>query len=204
MTAAALCDALQKEDGMHSEVELVAAITRTQSIVTLGNLLGRSRWPVARPLHSLENRRFFSVQRSRPPWSRIDAPAALLTIPFAALTGCFLWFSSLFAGWTANWMVLNRLPAAIAQSRKIRWSLGAEAALELAQIVKHHFSGVAGYVCLGLMLGLLPFVSVFAGLPVEVRHITLASASVAYDVSSLAWTGKVPWPDLCWAGIGCW
>jgi site-specific recombinase len=36
----------------------------------------------------------------------------------------------------------------------------------MAQFVKHHLSGVAGYVCLGLLMGLLPFVSVFAGLPV--------------------------------------
>ena len=40
MTAAALCGALEKEDGMQSEVGLVAAITRTQAIVTIGNLLG--------------------------------------------------------------------------------------------------------------------------------------------------------------------
>lgn len=203
MTAAALCDALEKDDGMQSEVELVAAITRTQSIVTFGNLAGAIplavlidllvQWKNGNPfltheaaLHGLES---MHLLRS-------------LTVPFAALTGCFLWLSSLFAGWTANWMVRNRLPAAIRQSRRIRWSLGDEAARELSQVVGHHLSGVAGYVCLGLMLGLLPFVSVFAGVPVEVRHITLASASLAYDVSSIAWNGTLPWPDLWWAGCG--
>jgi site-specific recombinase len=203
MTAAALCDALEKEDGMQSEVKLVAAITRTQSIVTIGNLMGAI--PMAVLIDLLiqwKNGNAF-----------LDHEAALhglesmhllrsLTMPYAALTGCFLWFSSLFAGWTANWMVLNRLPAAIEQSRRIRWSVGAESALELAQIVGHHLSGVAGYVCLGLMLGLFPFVSVFAGVPVEVRHITLASASLAYDMSSLAWSGPLPWPDVWWAGLG--
>jgi site-specific recombinase len=203
MTAAALCDALEKDDGMQSEVKLVAAITRTQTIVTIGNLLGAIplavlidlfiQWKNGNPflasdtaLHGLES---MHLLRS-------------LTIPFAALTGCFLWSSSLFAGWTANWMVLNRLPAAIAQSRRIRRSLGASSAVELADLVKHHLSGVAGYICLGLMLGLLPFVSVFAGVPVEVRHITLASASLAYDVSSLAWNGPLPWPDISWGCLG--
>jgi site-specific recombinase len=200
MTAAALCDALEKEDGMHSEVELVAAIARTQWVVTIGNLLGAIplallidalfRWAAGSPflsseaaLHGLNS---MHLLRS-------------LTIPFAALTGCFLWLSSLFAGWTANWMVLNRIPAGIAQSRKIRRFLGEGSALQLAHLVKQHLSGVAGYVCLGLLLGLLPFVSVFAGLPLEVRHITLASASVAYDVSSLLWRGAVPWPAVWWA-----
>jgi site-specific recombinase len=203
MTAAALCDALEKDDGMQSEVKLVAAITRTQSIVTIGNLMGAIplavlidlfiQWKNGNPflnheaaLHGLES---MHLLRS---W----------TVPFAALTGCFLWLSSLVAGWTANWMVLHRLPAAIAQSRGIRRSLGEGAAVDLAQVVKHHLSGVAGYVCLGLMLGLLPFVSVFAGVPLEVRHITLASASLAYDVSSLAWSGTLPWSDVWWAGGG--
>jgi site-specific recombinase len=99
-------------------------------------------------------------------------------------------------------MVLNRIPAGIAQSRRIRAFLGSDRALQLAQIVKHHLSGVAGYVCLGLLLGLLPFVGVFAGLPLQVRHITLASASVAYDVSSLAWRGVVPWAAVLWALVG--
>jgi site-specific recombinase len=49
---------------------------------------------------------------------------------------------------------------------------------------------------------LLPFVSIFAGVPVEVRHITLASASLAYAVSSLAWSGLVLWRDMFWAVLG--
>jgi site-specific recombinase len=107
--------------------------------------------------------------------------------------------SSLFAGWTANWMMLNHLPEAIAQSRRIPRLFGPQAPFDVAQFVKHHLAGAAGYACLGLLLGLLPFVSVFAGIPMEVRHVTLASASLAYDVSALARGGALPWPDLCWA-----
>jgi site-specific recombinase len=203
LTAAALSDALENEDGMQSEVKLVAAITRTQVVVTAGNLLG------AIPLALLID--LFIKWRNGNPF--LPHEAALhglesmhllhsLTILYAALTGGFLWFSSLVAGWTANWMVLNRLPEAMAQSRRLRRTLGANTALDLADQVKHHLSGVAGYVCLGLLLGLLPFVSVFAGFPVEVRHITLASASLAYDLSSLAWSGALPWGDVWWASCG--
>jgi site-specific recombinase len=203
MTAAALCDALEKEDGMKSEVNLVTAIARTQAIVTTGNLLGAI--PVAVLLGLFlqwKNGHPFLTQQAAVHGLESMHPLHSLTIPFAALTGCFLWFSSLVAGWTANWMTLNRLPAAIAQSRGLRWSLGTKSSLKLAHIVEHHLSGVIGYACLGLLLGLVPFVSVFAGLPVEVRHITLASASVAYDVVSLAWSGPLPWPDIQWAVVG--
>jgi site-specific recombinase len=203
MTAAALCAAMEKDDGMRTEVSVVAAITRTQTIVTVGNLLGAipvsilidvmMQWTIGNPfltreaaLHGLSS---MNLVRS-------------LTIPFAALTGCFLWLSSLAAGWTANWMALNRLPTALAQSRRLRRSFGAESAVWLAKFVERNLSGVVGYVCLGLLLGLLPFVSIFAGVPVEVRHITLASASLAYAVSSLAWSGLVLWRDMFWAVLG--
>jgi site-specific recombinase len=203
MTAAALCAAMEKEDGMRSEVNVVAAITRTQTIVTVGNLLG------AIPLSILID--LFMQWRIGNPFLTREAalhgvaslhPFRSLTIPFAALTGCFLWLSSLAAGWTANWMALHRLPAGLAQSRRLRRSLGAEQAVELARIVERHLSGVVGYVCLGLLLGLLPFISVFAGIPVEVRHITLASASLAYAASSLAWSGLLSGRDLSWALAG--
>lgn len=203
MTAAALCDALEKEDGMHAEVELVAAISRTQSIVTIGNLLGAIPLAVLIDLFFrwIDGSPYLSDEAALHGLKSMDLLRSL-TIPFAALTGCFLWLSSLFAGWTANWMVLNRIPAGIAQSRKIRRFLGVGPALQLAQIVKQHLSGVAGYVCLGLLLGLLPFVGVFAGLPLEVRHITLASASLTYDVSALAWRGVVPWTEVAWGILG--
>jgi site-specific recombinase len=203
MTAAALSEALEKEDGMQSEVKLVAAITRTQTIVTVGNLLGAA--PLALLIDALIRWRYGSAFLSHDAalhGLRSMGVGTSLTVVFAALTGGFLWCSSLCAGWTANWMVLHRLPAAIAQSRRIRRWMRPGAAVELAELVKHHLSGVAGYTALGLMLGLLPFVSVFAGFPVEVRHITLASASMAYDVSSLAWGGKVPWVEVGWAGLG--
>jgi site-specific recombinase len=203
MTAAALCDAMEQDDGMQSEVRLVAAITRTQLIVTVGNLLG------AIPVAVLIDH-WFQWTRGHPFLTQEAAlhglksmnPLASMTLLFAALTGCFLWVSSLFAGWTANWMVLNRLPAAIAQSRRIGRFFGFKMTVELALIVERHLSGVAGYACLGLLLGLLPFISVFAGVPVEVRHITLASASMAYDVSSLVRTGSLHRSDLFWASIG--
>ena len=78
MTAAALCSALEKDDGMRSEVSLVTAITRTQTIVTVGNLLGAipasilidvlMQWKNGNPflthdaaLHGIESNAFVAV-----------------------------------------------------------------------------------------------------------------------------------------------
>jgi len=187
MTAAALCAALQKDDGMQSEVRLVAAITRAQTIVTLGNLLG------AIPLAILIDGLISGVPAIRFSPMKLPSTAWNPCIPFDRSPSPLERLPDASSG---------RLPAAIAQCRRIRRSLGADTAAELSELIQHHMSGVTGHVCLGLLLGLLPFVSVFAGVPVEVRHVTLASASLAYDVSSLAWNGSLPWGGLVWAALG--
>ncbi len=203
MTAAALEQAMNKEDGSKAEVRLVAAICRTQSIVTAGNLLGAIttsllidlsfQWITGhaylRPeaaLHGVESMRLLGS----------------LTVPFAAMTGCFLWISSLFAGLTVNWMARHNLSEAVRESRRVRQVLGVQRAIKLGALLDHHLSGVVGYTCLGLLLGLLPLVSVFAGVPVEVRHITLASASLTYDVRSLILSHQLPWIGTAWAVLG--
>ena len=127
MTAAALCAAMEKDDGMRSEVNVVTAITRTQTIVTIGNLLGAI--PASILIDSLiiwKNGNPFLTHEAAMHGIESMHLWRSFTIPFAALTGCFLWLSSLAAGWTANWMALHRLPAALAQSRRLRRSLGAE------------------------------------------------------------------------------
>jgi site-specific recombinase len=203
MTAAALAEALEKQDGMHTEVELVAAICRTQTVVTVGNLLGAI--PLALlidlALQSLTGHPYLNEQVAVHGLQSMHILRSL-TIPFAALTGCFLWLSSLAAGWTANWMKLHQLPEAVAHSRRLNRLAGTANATRAGQFIEHHFSGIAGYVCLGLLLGLLPFVSAFAGLSIEVRHITLAAASLTYDIRSLLFNGPLPWPDVLGAGLG--
>ncbi len=197
MTAAALADAIDNTGPDRSEVDLTAAIARTQTIVTIGNLLGAMPmamaidallvWKTGSPALSEEVARH-GVE-SLHPWHSATAV-------FAALTGVSLWLSSLSGGWTANWMARNRLAGAIAQSG------GSGSRVKLAAFVNEHLSGVAGYVALGLLLGLLPFLAIFAGVPLEVRHITLASASLAYDASGLAWRGLLDWRGLGWAAAG--
>ena len=203
MTAAALAGALDQRNGMHAEVELIAAISRTQFVVTIGNLSGAITFAVLIDI-------FLQWKYGHPFLSSGDALHGLeamdlvrsLTVLFAALTGCFLWISSLATGWTGNWMLLTRLPKAIVQSRRLRRFLGPSTLTAFGHLIQHHMSGIAGYVLLGLLLGLLPFISVFAGIPIEVRHVALVSASLAYDLRSLVWNGSLPWVEVLWAALG--
>ena len=103
---------------------------------------------------------------------------------FAAFTGVLLFASSLLAGWTENWFVWHRLDSAIAWNPRIVARLGQARAARWAAYLRNNISGLASNASLGLMLGLVPAVALFFGVPVEVRHVTLATGQLAAAVGA--------------------
>ena len=123
------------------------------------------------------------------------------TALFAAFTGVLLFVSSLIAGWAENWFVFHRLDSAIAWNPRIVARLGSARAARWARWWRHHISGVAGNVSLGMMLGLVPALLAFVGLPIEVRHVTLATGQLAAAASTLGWPVLTS-PGLWWCAAG--
>ncbi len=123
------------------------------------------------------------------------------TIPFAIVTGGLLFASSLIAGWVENWFVLHRLDSVIAHHPRSTRLLGRERARRWGRYWGSHISGWAANVSLGLLLGLVPPIVGFFGLPVEVRHVTLVSGQIAVAAQQL---GPAVWQDpaLWWAAGG--
>ncbi|MEF7614197.1 site-specific recombinase [Aquincola sp. MAHUQ-54] len=106
------------------------------------------------------------------------------TALYAAFTGVLLFASSLIAGWTENWFVFHRLDGAIAWNPRIVARLGAARAQRWAAWWRANISGLAANVSLGFMLGVLPVVFAFFGLPIEVRHVTLSTGQLAAAVGA--------------------
>ncbi|GLH66596.1 hypothetical protein [Geothrix edaphica] len=205
MTAAALARALEDDDGQAREVELVAAITRTQVIATLGNVLATvpvsaglvAAWVWLTGHVPLEHEAaLHSLQGTHPfhGW----------TLVFAALTGVLLWLSSLAAGWTANWSAYRCLPEALAQNHRLRSWFGAGGAEALGRFIQRHLAGFAGYTALGALLVFVPMAFAFAGIHAEVRHVTLQAASLALGSATLWFEGTLAWKEVLWGlfGIG--
>jgi len=107
------------------------------------------------------------------------------TVLFAAFTGVLLFASSLIAGWVENWFVFHRLDSAIAWNPRFLHTLGAQRAQYWAQWWRRHISGIAANVSLGLLLGIVPALGTFFGLPLEVRHVTLAAGQLAAALGTL-------------------
>jgi len=107
------------------------------------------------------------------------------TALYAAFTGVLLFASSLIAGWAENWFVFHRLDSAIAWNPHIVARLGASRALRWSHWWRYHISGVAANVSLGMMLGIVPAVMAFFGLPLDVRHVTLSTGQLAAAAGAL-------------------
>ena len=209
MTAASLAGALEDRLPGRAMVDLVAGIARSQFMATVGNVL----WTIpAALLLGLGWQKLTGGPLLDPATAAHSLhglhPLRSWTLPFAALTGVFLWLSSLAAGWAANWSAFRCLPEALAGHRRLIFWLGPERAASLGRLVARHLGGVCGYIALGFLLGFMPVVFTFMGLPVEVRHVTLSAASLALCAAeAVSAAGPMPWSALAWglagiAGIG--
>lgn len=110
------------------------------------------------------------------------------TLLFAALTGLLLFASSIIAGWVENWFVLHKLDSAIAYNPSFSRRLGKRLAQRCSLFMRAHVSGLAANISLGLLLGLVPAVAGFFGLPVEVRHVTLVTGQITAAAATLGWS----------------
>lgn len=203
MTAAALARSLGGEWSSVSRVKLIAGISRAQAVAAAGNLIlavpvallvdavhvavfGRSLLDADTAHHGIE---------SLHPWHS-------WTLLYAALTGVLLWVSSLAAGLAVNWSAFRSLPEAIRHHAACRRLLGRRGAVAVSELVRDHIGGAVGYLSLGLLLGFFPNVLGFMGLPLEVRHVTLAGASLALAGSSQVRAGHVELSAIGWAAAG--
>ncbi len=101
------------------------------------------------------------------------------TLFFAAFTGLLLFASSIIAGWTENWFVLQRLDSALRYHPRITAMLGVARADRWASWLRHNISGLAANISLGFMLGLVPAFAAFFGLGLDVRHVTLSAGQLS-------------------------
>jgi len=189
MTAASLAATIREAKGEHQLDELVgliARISRSQFAAACGNVLAVI--PVALLIDQLwvlsAGHHFFDDETAAKTIASFH-PLHTGTIFFAALTGVLLWVSSLGAGWLENWVTYRRLPDALRHHRLGAKVFGRGRMDKIANFVVNHTAGIGGNVTLGFLLGMTPIVGMFFGLPLDVRHITLSTGSLAFSGSAL-------------------
>jgi site-specific recombinase len=204
MTAPALADKLgdvASDAGLARFVDEVACLIRSQAAGIFGNLLAVV--PVVLCAQWLARAAFGApiIGPAQAEYTLASLSLAGPTPIFAALTGVLLFASSLIAGWVENWFVWHRLDSAIAWNPRIVDRVGAARARWWSAFWRRNISGLASNVSLGLLLGLVPAIAAFFSLPIDVRHVTLATGQLAAAVGALG-LGVVASAPFWWCVAG--
>src|SRR5271165_7125802 len=204
MTGAALARIIHDSGDASNSNELIAyvqRIVRSQLAAALGNILavGAGSIIFIFAWRAIFRHSFLSEETA---WYNVRAldPIHSGTIFYAMLTGLILWLSSLAGGWIENWAVYHQLPRAIAEHR-LGESLDPEKLARIADSFSRNIAGWSGSIALGFMLGMTPMIGHFFGLPLDVRHVTLSSGTLALGVASLG-PGTVGAEALVLASLG--
>ncbi|MCK6598743.1 MAG: site-specific recombinase [Bdellovibrionaceae bacterium] len=175
-TAPYLAESLQKS--LSTAKSSILAIIRTQFISVLGNLtlivpicffisLGAKKFGYELFTENKAQEIFYS--------SNFFGPSFI----FAFFTGFLLFFSSIIAGWFDNWVTLHKLPERIKNHQGLINVLGLNKASKVSEIIAKNANPMAANISLGFLLGFMPQYLKFFGIPLEVRHVTLASGNFA-------------------------
>ena len=206
MTAARLAGIIRDREGEDREdriAETAAQLTSSQLAAAIANvaLVAAGAALFSRLYLTLAGRPFLAETEALETL-RVMSPIDSFTVWYAALTGVVLWLASVAGGWFDNWCVYHRLPDGIAQ-RPARTARGRELLRKAGAALSRHASGWGTNVSLGFMLGMMPEIGRFTGLPADVRHVTLNTGIVSLAAAGVdTGAGGLGWLMRAVAGIG--
>jgi len=205
MTAAALATIMREHRGaerLDLIVSTTAQIIRSQLAAALANVIVVSAGAYAFSMlwQLALGRPFIDPVKAQEVFETLS-PVTSLTVWYAALTGVILWAASVIGGWLDNWAVLHRVPQGIAE-HALGARVGRARMVRLAGTVSRSVSGWGTNIALGLLLGLVPAIGAFLGLPLDVRHVTLNTGILSIATAAMGerwYAGFLLWAV---AGIG--
>jgi len=205
-TAATFAGIIREHGGVERESllsDFVSRITSTQLAAAVGNVtavaLGAAfferLWLLVFSHSYLEHETAVHVYETL-------NPVASGTALFAIETGAILWMAALAGGWCENFAVYYRLTDAIAQ-HPLGWRIGQGRMKKFSLMIQRNLGGWSTSIVLGYLLGFAPEIGKFFGLPIDVRHVTLSTGTLALAVAHFgaASMGR-HWFYTATAGIG--
>ena len=182
VTAATFAGIVRSSGGqarLEKLAEFISRITRSQLASAAGNLLAVCLGCIvfAKLWALVFQQPYLDIPSAEHVYQTLD-PLASGTMIYAALTGVILWVSALAGGWFENFATFNRVPEAIAQHPLGR-KLGSARMERLAEAVDANLSGWTTSIVLGYLLGFVPAIGEFFGIPLDVRHVTLSTGTLA-------------------------
>jgi site-specific recombinase len=183
MTGATLADIIRRNRGVARRDKIAdfgASISRTQLAAAMGNVLAVCVGAIIFDLvwRSVFHVSYLPANQAERIYGSLN-PLKSGTVIDAALTGILLWFAALIGGWCENFVVYNRIPAAIAQ-HPLGQKIGVQRMRNVASWFDHNIAAWSTSISLGYLMGFMPEIAHFFGLPLDVRHVTLNTGMFAF------------------------
>lgn len=190
MTAAAVASSIGSSDGKTKDLDkLVKTISQTmssQTIAIVGNVM------VLLPLSiliswvifHLTGHHFVGVEKAHQLLTEND-PSKSGAVLYAGVAGVCLFLSGLIAGYHDNLAIYNKIPQRLAALKWLQKLLGQARLNRLAGYIENNLGALAGNFYFGCLLGGMSGLGVLLGLPIDIRHVTFASAFIGFSAFTL-------------------
>ncbi len=186
--AAAIGSVNETEESFKKVTETIVRLLRTQIAALFGNYL--FAFPLAillvfpflvgeLPLAGFDKAKIL-VEDLHPFWS--------LSFLYAGIAGVCLFLAGLIAGLADNWFSYQSISLRLARF------IGGVRGKMIARWTKANFGIITGNVVLGFMLGGMPSIGRVIGIPLDIRHVTFASA--AFGIGWIHQPVRMPWADF--------
>jgi site-specific recombinase len=191
-TAATFARIIRDSRGQERKSKLtdfVSRITSTQLAAALGNVLAVSAGAVVFNWlwRTLFTHSYLARESAAHVYQTLH-PFSSGTGFYALLTGVILWLAALGGSWIENAAVYYHFADAIAQ-HPLGLRLSERATRKFAQIVRHNLGGWSTSILLGYLLGFTPVAGAFFGVPLDVRHVTLSTGTLALAAARFGTAG---------------
>ncbi len=183
MTASKLAGALDentktKSEALENLAEVIVKLSRSQFIAFVGNVL--VAFPVAFLVAWAYN--YFSGGQIASPEKALKLvheldPFNSFAIFHAGIAGVFLFLAGLISGYYDNKSIYNKIPHRIRSHKFLNRFLGKSKTEKFGEYLGSNLGNLAGNFFLGIFLGSMGTIGVIFGLPLDIRHITFASAN---------------------------
>lgn len=183
MTASKLAAALDettktKSEALQNLAEVIVKLSRSQFIAFVGNVLVAFpvAFLVAWAYHYFSGSQIAGPEKALKLIHELD-PFNSYSIFHAGIAGVFLFLAGLISGYYDNKSVYNKIPQRIRNHKFLNRFLGEKRTNKFSEYLDQNLGNLAGNFFLGIFLGSMGTIGVILGLPLDIRHITFASAS---------------------------
>ena len=182
MTAATLAGIIRENRGVTrwSKIsEFAADISRTQLAAAFSNVIAvcLGAWVFEKLWARMFQMHYLAAESAHHVTTTLH-PFTSGTAIFAAFTGVLLWLAAVIGGWFENFAVYHRVPEAIAQ-HPLGQRVGTRTMRKAADWLERNVASWSTSIVLGYLLGFAPVVARFFGIPLDVRHVTLSTGTLA-------------------------